>query len=67
MRFLRSAAILVAAVSPFFAATPAGAQPLVTIGAVTQGPCNGNGGMEFVRCGYINGAHVCLIYCDDGQ
>lgn len=63
MRSIRSAAILVAALSPFFAAAPAGAQPPAR-NVVTQGPCNGNGGMEFVRCGYVNGARVCLIYCD---
>ncbi len=66
MRLLRSAAILVAALSPFFAASPAAAHPVVTINDVTPGPCNGNGGVEFTRCGYVNGAYVCQIYCDNG-
>lgn len=66
MRLLRAAAILVAALSPFFAASPAGARPLVTINDVTPGPCNGNGGLEFVKCGYVNGVRVCQIYCDNG-
>lgn len=66
MRLLRSAAIIVAALSPLLAAAPTSAAVRPVINDVTPGPCNGNGGVEFVKCGTVNGVRVCQIYCDNG-